>query len=305
MASHCSRVIISEEGLSLGHRGISELMGRYREYFDDIKIIAYLRRQDFFLEALYAQFVKQKPDKTFLPLAEFIAQEDVRRRGEYAMILEWWGREFGNENILVVPFEPARIEQDPLETFFSLTGLPGSLLKISPPVEKRVHISPPREVTDFFRHLNENKIDYFVKILAEQLVKTGSVTNTRFLCREDREKILLEYQPCNEIVARKYLKREDGILFEQPMEDYANCQETWKGLSQEELLERALPATGRMSVELSRLYYENLDLKARLSHLKAVNGQLENENLRLGSLRKSLYRFLRQRYRKLILGGNE
>lgn len=47
--SQCSWVVLSEEGFSMEHPGIAQLMGRYKEYFEDIKIVAYIRRQDLFL----------------------------------------------------------------------------------------------------------------------------------------------------------------------------------------------------------------------------------------------------------------
>lgn len=298
-SSGCRNAIISEERLSQVTRGISQQMGRYRQYFDAIKVVAYIRRQDYFFESLFSQLVKK--DNITMPLKEFIQLPKIQKRGDYEMILDWWAEEFGRENIIIAPFEVNTIQPNPIAYFFQCLGLPSAILNTFPLEEKRYHVSPPREVTEYFRHLNLNETVFNVRVLKEYLQESGgNITNNKYFCREDREEILQRYEESNSAVARKYLQRDDGILFEEPVVDFPNCPETWEGLSSKELVDFVLPISGKMSVEISRLHSENIRLKKRNAHLDAMNAQLINENRRLGNLKKTVYRFLQQRYRKVF-----
>lgn len=301
IASGCRFAVLSDEGLSLAEPGIAKLMGRYRDYFEDIKIIAYLRRQDYFLESFYAQLVKVQPYRISLSFEDFIHDPQIIQRADYALILNWWAQEFGRENILVAPFEPDTISPDPLTCFFKLSGLPATILEQFPLEQKEVHVSPPREITEYFRHLNLSKVDFFAEVLAGYLEKSSAVTtNTRYFCQSDRERILRKYENSNKEVARKYLQREDGVLFEEPVADCANCPDTWPGLKPLDLLEYALPVTGKMSIDVTMLRHRLSELEKRNAELKKKNLELQVENQRIGSLKKTMYRFLREAYRKMV-----
>lgn len=303
--SGCRWAIISEEGLSEATPGIAQLMARYKEFFDDIKIVAYVRRQDYFFESLYSQFVKQKPYRNMLYLDEYIQQPKVRERADYAYILDLWAREFGRENILVMPFEKQTIAPDPLTCFFTLTGLPPDILHKLPVEQKKEHVTPPREVTEFFRHMNRSRADFFIRVLAEYLMKSGApATDTKYFCRADREKILREYEASNRQVARTYLHKDNGVLFEEPVVDFPNCPQTWKGFNPIDLLDYALPISGKMSIEISRLRHQVLMMDKENKRLRSESLELRNENQRIGNVKKNLYRFMRKLYREIKQGWN-
>lgn len=258
VASKCSWAVLSEEGFSMENPGISKLMGRYREFFDEIKVVAYIRRQDYFFESMHAQVVKQKITRSPGRFKKFIELPMIRKRADYSKILDWWGDVFGVENILVAPFEPHVITPDPVTYFFKVASLPMNLLEEYPVEQVKAHSSPPREVTEFFRFMNARGQDFDEKILTEFLMKSGAqLTNTRYLSVDDRERILSEYENGNLSVARKYLKRDKGVLFEEAIKDYSNCQETWEGLIPRDVLDYAFPVINMMSFEISQLRIEN------------------------------------------------
>ena len=257
-SSRCSCAVLSEEGFSMEHPGIAQFMGRYKEYFDDIKVVAYIRRQDYLFESMYAQGVKQKITRGKGRFQKFIEHPKVRKRADYSMILDWWAEVFGVENILVAPFESHVIAPDPVTYFFKVASLPMNLLEEYPVVQIKTHSSPPREVTEFFRFMNARGQDFDEKILTEFLMKSGAqLTNTRYLSVDDRERILSEYENGNLSLARKYLKRDKGVLFEEAIKDYSNCQETWEGLIPRDVLDYAFPVINMMSFEISQLRIEN------------------------------------------------
>lgn len=86
-------------------------------------------------------------------------------------IFDLWVHEFGRENILVAPFEKQTIAPDPLTCFFTLTGLPPYILHKLPCGAEKEHVTPPREVTEFFRHMNRSRADFFIRVLAEYLMQ--------------------------------------------------------------------------------------------------------------------------------------
>ncbi|MBU0946537.1 MAG: hypothetical protein KJ804_20565 [Proteobacteria bacterium] len=278
--SKCRWAVLSEEGFSMENPGISKLMGRYKEYFDEIKIVAYVRRQDYFFESFHSQVVKQSVTRDTKNLDAFLSHPGIKKRADYALILDWWAAEFGKENILVAPFERQTVVPDPLTYFFNLAGLPTKIFDEFPLEKIQAHNSPPREVTEFFRYLNMKGVDFHEKALCGYLLKSGAtLTDTKYFGRAERERILREYGSSNERVAREYLNRENGVLFEEPVREYLNCPETWTGLTPEDVLDYAMPVIGMMSFEISRL---------------------RNENQRISIFKKKISNFLDKIYRRMI-----
>lgn len=278
--SKCRLAIISEEGLSAPKPLVPKYMGRYKDHFDEVKIVAYLRRQDHYLESYYAQMVKLDVTKCIEPFQSFMNFKETRKRLDYASILGCWADEFGKENIIIHPFEKNSVVPDPITHFFSLTGLPMDFLDTYTVESGQLNISPPREVTEYYRFMNKKNIHFNEKVLTEYLLNSGALlTNTKYLGFSDRVQLLKDYENANSTLARRYMHKDDGILFEEPVQNYENCPETWNGLLPREILDYAMIATGNMSKEIFRL---------------------RNENQRIAGLKKTLYRLLLHWYRKLF-----
>ena len=112
--------------------------------------------------------------------------------------------------------------------------------------------------------------------------------------------IFQEYESSNQEVARTYLNREDGVLFEESIKDFSNCPETWKGFQPFDVLDYALPISGKMSAEIGKLRKEVAQMKRENSRLRTQNLELSNENRRVSNLKKTLYRFFLKIWRKII-----
>lgn len=256
--SKCRWAILSEEGFSMQFPGIAKMMTRYKEHFDEVKIIAYIRRQDYFIESLYSQVVKQPVTKAKACFTEFVKRPWVKKRSNYAATLDWWAESFGLENVIVVPFEKHIIEPDPVTCFFDKSGLPKDVLKRLPPLRSEAHVTPPREVTEIYRYLNLNNINFDIEVLTEYLLQSGAtLTNSKYFNYDDRTKILEKFEESNKYVAQKYLKKESGVLFEEPLEIYDNCDVTYQGFPPSEMPNYILPAIGMMSSEIDNLRREN------------------------------------------------
>jgi len=85
------------------------------------KIICYLRRHDQFLESLYKQFVKR--GKIPADPSEFLKQQLATL--SYERVLAIYGEVFGQENVVIRPFDRTKLEGgDVVQDFFACLGLP-------------------------------------------------------------------------------------------------------------------------------------------------------------------------------------
>ena len=127
-ASELDRVIISSEDFA----GIIEpKIRQFREAFSgaSITIVAYLRRQDEFLQSFWAQLVKTgyytDSFESWLKRRFFLyhAELDVIH-GDYYSVLQPWINVFGAENVIVRPFERTQMKWDVFHEFLELCEVP-------------------------------------------------------------------------------------------------------------------------------------------------------------------------------------
>ena len=127
-ASELDKVIISSEDFA----GIIEpKVRRFKEAFGeaDLTIVAYLRRQDEFLQSFWAQLVKTgyytDSFESWLKRRFFLyhAELDVIH-GDYYSVLQPWIEVFGAENVIVRPFERAQMKEDVFHEFLTLCEVP-------------------------------------------------------------------------------------------------------------------------------------------------------------------------------------
>ncbi|RLJ58923.1 hypothetical protein BCF46_1061 [Litoreibacter meonggei] len=94
-----------------------------QDILKNTKIICYLRRHDQFLESLYKQFVKRGKIPADPP--EFLEQQLSKL--SYQRVLSTYGDVFGQDNVVIRPFDRAKLEGgDVVQDFFSCLGLPKS-----------------------------------------------------------------------------------------------------------------------------------------------------------------------------------
>lgn len=116
--SHCSTLLISSEGFcSLRER--NEVMKlKQALYGFDIRIVAYLRRPDLWIESWYAQIVKKSPFIT-LTFTEYLKNH---QNPSLSSVLQY-AEVFGRQNVLARPFESSKMyRNDLIEDFFYTIG---------------------------------------------------------------------------------------------------------------------------------------------------------------------------------------
>lgn len=181
----------------------------------DIRVVVYLRRQDDKLLSSYWSKIKagstaplEIPDinPTKLPLAY-----------NYLSLLDRWSNIVGKENVLVRIFETEQlINSDLLSDFASTVGLT-SLSGFKSPNLKNESLDSL--TTEFLRLLNNHlpsdvplpRRAGLIKILQE-----ASTGPKPALPGPELDAFMRNFDESNRAVARKYLGRDDDILFRQP-----------------------------------------------------------------------------------------
>lgn len=112
-AGSCSNILISGE--ELFYADDLSLFAKYKLYFTSIKIVVYLRRQDEYLQSLYIQ--RFKKGKISEPIQEHEFRTNPKWLNYYDR-LKMWGKMFGDDNIIVRPFERSQYTANDLFTDF-------------------------------------------------------------------------------------------------------------------------------------------------------------------------------------------
>jgi hypothetical protein len=181
-------------------------------YDGEIRIVAYLRRQDAFLQSLYKQTVSSGRKIDF---AKWL--EEMGRRGDYLAVVDRWAEAFGKDAIAVRPYEHGGKTIDVVDDFFSLIGLDAA--DIIGDIKRGSHNPSPRaELLYFLRAFNQLnlKVDYdklFYSVIGKN---KAYVRSQDLLTHEQCVEIMARYAESNRAVAQRYWKGE-GPLFSAPV----------------------------------------------------------------------------------------
>lgn len=225
LVSECSKanpksVIISSENFSLPGP-TSEV----QSFFDgfNVKIVVYLRRHDFWWESKYWQATRMVSNprwaRGFESYVEFL--EEQKHLGasfiRYKFVVDRWAETFGPENVIVRPYEE---EQTPGGSVADILRVLGQeALALDETVVGATNSNKSRsflclQLIEVYQRLDipsKLKQKLVKHALSVSLVKE----ETRLSSPEFRLKVFRENQPDYEYIARKFLHRDDGRLFQQ------------------------------------------------------------------------------------------
>lgn len=182
------------------------------------KIILFVRRQDEVLISSYSTMIKSGSAIPF--------SFDLPINLDYLTIIEMWVEIFGKENVIIKPFESSQWNGNDIFTEFMNTIGRTDISDFQIPV-KQSNKSLDRYQIQFLRILNKDpffkKSSPNFRFAVLNLLESTASKEKISLSRQTKETILAKYVANNEIVAKKYVGNEDGILFknaiEGPMED--------------------------------------------------------------------------------------
>ncbi|WP_114011464.1 glycosyltransferase [Cohaesibacter intestini] len=217
-------IIISSEAFFLNEKAPALV-----DYFDgfDVSMITYLRRQDEWANAQYAEFVAGgavgRVDST---MADWLESDITKRRLDYHSIIQLWAQKLDPSKIIVRPFERSQmVDRDLLSDFSYALDLP-QLLALPQPTEDKSNAFPLenshiRIVRQFNKLHFESRGHYFrfieevtVGISEGRAKRNLEIGRPWLLTTKQSEHILAQYQNSNAMIAKIFLGRSDGKLFD-------------------------------------------------------------------------------------------
>lgn len=213
----------------------------------NVTIIAYLRRQDHWLESAMNQNIKFGA-LVGPHLASLSAEQAVTvysPRLDYAAVLDMWAATFGKPKIDIGVYERSQLAGgDIVSDFLRRCGIERGLLWEPAWNQASQNEGLPRDLLEFKRVLNTiPRPKYEERALVEAFRRVAGDMRGRendsvpLLSNNVRRQILQQYADGNAAVAREYLGREDGALFLEAWPQMADSDSQYPGLSTETAIE--------------------------------------------------------------------
>lgn len=212
-----------------------------------VTVIVYLRRQDHWLESAMNQNIKFG-GLVGAHLANLSAEQAAAAyapRLDYAATLGVWAEVFGTPAIRVGVYERDQLAGgDVVSDFLGRCGIDRA--RLSEPAWNEVSRNEglPRDLLEFKRILNAiPRPKYEERVLVETLRHVARDMGGRtggdapLLPNGVRRRVLLQYADGNAAVARRFLGREDGTLFQEPWPETDDAGGRYPGLSTETAIE--------------------------------------------------------------------
>lgn len=181
-----------------------------------VRILVYLRRHDHWVSSLFSQGVKSRANPPWGPSVEQFIRHIRRNIGHYyvySRLLDRWAAAFGQDAIDLRLYGHGNIVAEVLSGF----GIdPDTLSGFSMP-EDRANSSPSRRQLAAIDHIQRASYpDHVRHALVRRILDTADPERERRLMTSETAQALLdEHAEDYTRIARTYLGREDGILFDE------------------------------------------------------------------------------------------
>lgn len=219
-------VIISEERISIWNT--NELLAAAKEKYDNIKVIVYLRRQDLAIESIWNQKVKN-PIGCYQTFQEFIHWNEGEECAPYyyKKQLDEISGIVGRENLIVRVYEKSQLCGHTTESdFLSVLGIELDRKEWKKNLVKNFRLDinylEMKRIFNSLQLINgyEPALEKYWYIFRELSQSFGNMGDGKgYFTFEERKRFLEQFAFENELIAREYLGREDGILFYERVED--------------------------------------------------------------------------------------
>jgi len=150
--SGCTQMLISEEGLSEPDDCFAEFFRPWSDMFT-IDVVCYLRRQDYFVESLYNQFVRERARREGRPIQDFVISPQTRDRLLYNKILSKWRQEV--DSVVALDFDREVKSGGLLKSFVEAAKLPVEAMHEAP-----ANQSPDMRLIVVLNKLNKDSVKY-------------------------------------------------------------------------------------------------------------------------------------------------
>ncbi len=228
------KILLSEETLWNDKEMLQKKYEKIKSACENIGaklvIVVYLRRQDLVMPSYWGQLVKNRLSLSF---SEFIQSGQCQSyRLDYAAHLQRIECVVGKENIIVRPYETGQyrgMEKSIYSDFLQIFGLEMTNAFHVQREERNVRLD--KRSMELKAQFNKNpyyhdKKSFFVELL-KQFSEVQEKKVEYYFDSQGQKDFYKRYEEGNAQVARRYLNREDGILFYDPMPDEAHTETSY------------------------------------------------------------------------------
>jgi hypothetical protein len=190
--------------------------------YEEVNIVTFLRRQDAWFESGFYQWGWKHKTYQGNYLIDFEKYYVLRKeKGNYLEKLDNWSNVFGQENMIVQPFEETQLKDGLINTFVRLINLESVNLDTT-----ELHIYKnighyPTQIIGICNSVYEkaNLNTPLINLLNRIQRKQEVVTNAQLISNKRRLEIIHDFESINKKIAEKYLNRPSGELFFDPLPD--------------------------------------------------------------------------------------
>ncbi len=218
------QVLFSSEYFSMPY-AIEPVKTFFSDY--DTRIIIYLRRHDEWWQSYYNQAVKcvANPlwNSGFKQFVQF-QKKNSPYTGNYRKLVNRWATVFGQENIIIRPYEAQQNQPNIVADLLCTIGFNDAALQLAHPLE-RVNESPSfftLQLIDSYQRANidsETRRELIKYLLLNSKQAAEHNESTPVIPPRLRRQLIKENLADYEYIAKNYLGRENGQLFYDPLPD--------------------------------------------------------------------------------------
>jgi len=195
----------------------------------DVRPIIYLRRHDHAMESSYGQSVKTN---ALPPWGSSIESFIMYQLGistipwDYLATLRKFAEAFGANKLIVRPFERTQLKPNLFADALRVMGFKGDTQEFSFPSEG-LNASPTPEITyllDLVQRANisEDVRKNAISCLIQHSNKRPPTESVAYLAPQLRNALVSRYRDSYSVIAREFLGRSNGVLFEESMPNPAS-----------------------------------------------------------------------------------
>lgn len=232
-----------------------------------IHIIYYVRRQDHWIEASWKQWgisdIQYSNIYEYKDNCKYIIWDHFKNIQK----IETY---FPDKKIIIRPYEKESLPRGILPDFLSIIDIDYDQREWNRVEDNKLNINTGfnRDVIeilnlnkDFYRNRDDNRLSNFLYSYLDKRYLKNDYESYNIFTNKERINILKQYEQSNKKVAIKYLKRNDGILFNEPYPAVEFIDNFYSGLT----IEKMVP------IFTSLIF--NIEKKMSLQQKKIINSQ--------------------------------
>lgn len=240
-ASPCQAAVISSEFFVTG-RDIQKIRSFFSDY--EVKIIIYLRRHDYMFELAFSQSEMTVQDP---PWEQDICSYTLYQMCtplipyDYLTTLQQWKAVFGPDSLIIRPYEKLQNQPDLFADFLDSMGIANSPAYVRPGL---VNSSMGPQTLYALRQVRKSGLPHAAKdkIVKRLLASDKNTQTQRLFSPAMRTAVVKKYMPSYYAIAKNFMGRENGRLFEDPLPSLSAPWTPPKAQQEQEIIKLILDA---------------------------------------------------------------